>query len=94
MSCSVRIVVLYSIIVYSIRYVVEKEVQDKDRDKDLIRKRRVIVKEEEKQKILSMCHDGIDGMHFGRDKTYGKASYSYRPCIIAKVETLAVRVLS
>ena len=95
MSCSVCIVVLYSIIVYSIRYVVEKEVlyiQDKDRDKDLIRKRRVIVKEEEKQKILSMCHDGIDGMHFGRDKTYGKASYSYRPCIIAKVETLTVTI--
>ena len=74
---------IYSIIVYSIRYVVEKEVLyilDKDRDKDLIRKRRVIVKEEEKQKILSMCHDGIDGMHFGRDKTYRKASYNYRLC--------------
>ena len=59
------------------RYVVEKEVlyiQDKDRDKDLIRKRRVIVKEEDKQKILSMCHGGIDGMHFGRDKTYGKVT--------------------
>ena len=72
-----------SIIVYSIRYVVEKEVLyilDKDRDKDLICKRCVIVKEEEKQKILSMHYDGIDGMHFGRDKTYGKASYNYRLC--------------
>ena len=49
-------------------------IQDKDRDKDLIRKRRVIVKEEDKQNILSMCHGGIDGMHFGRDKTYGKVT--------------------
>ena len=59
------------------RYIVEKGVlyiQDIGRDKDLTRKRRVIVKEDEKQKILSMCHDGIDGMHFGRDKTYAKAS--------------------
>ena len=80
-SCSMYITTL----VYSIRYVVEKEVLymyilDKDRNKDLIRKRRIIVKEEEKQKILSMCHDGIDGMHFGHDKMYGKASYNYRLC--------------
>ena len=43
-----------------------------DKKVDLVRKRRVIVKEEEKKQILRMCHDGIDGMHFGRDKTYGK----------------------
>ena len=46
--------------------------QDTDHQSKLVRNRRVIVKEEDKQKILSMCHDGIDGMHFGRDKTYGK----------------------
>ena len=59
----------------SYTYVVEKEVlyvQDKDKEKDLNRKCRVIVKREETQKILSMCHDGIDGMHVVRDKTYGK----------------------
>lgn len=57
------------------RYIVEKEmlyVQDTDKTVGVSRKRRVIVKEEEKKKILSMCHSGIDGMHFGRDKTYGK----------------------
>ena len=32
--------------------------------------RRVVVKQEEKSRILNMCHDGLDGMHFGRDKTY------------------------
>ena len=57
------------------RYVVEKEqlyVEVLDKSMDLVRKRRVIVKEEEKKRILRMCHQGIDGMHFGRDKTYGK----------------------
>ena len=32
----------------------------------------MIFEEEEKKKILTMCHSGIDGMHFGRDKTYFK----------------------
>ncbi len=39
------------------------------------RMRRIVVKQEEKNRILKMyemCHDGVDGMHFGRDKTYGK----------------------
>ena len=57
------------------RYVVEKDqlyVQVMDKKLDVVRKRRVIVKEDEKRRILRMCHDGIDGMHFGRDKTYGK----------------------
>ena len=58
------------------RYVVEKGlyIQQQDGDSSHICKRRVIVKEKDKQKILSMRHSGIDGMHFGRDKTYGKAS--------------------
>ena len=30
------------------------------------------MKQEEKDRILSFCHGGIDGMHFGRDKTYRK----------------------
>ena len=38
-------------------------IQDKDKKTDLIRKRRVIIKSEEKEKILSMCHDGIDLRH-------------------------------
>ena len=59
------------------KYIVEKNllyIQEKDKRSDLIRKRRVIVKEEDKQRILAMCHSGVDGMHFGRDKTYGKVS--------------------
>ena len=40
------------------------------------RMRRVVVKQEEKSRILNMCHDGLDGMHFGRDKTYGKVYLS------------------
>ena len=44
-------------VVCSIRYIVEKEVlyiQDIDRDKDLTRQWRVIVKEDEKQKPCAM----------------------------------------
>ena len=44
------------------------------------RMRRVMVKQEDKSRILNMCHDGLDGMHFGRDKTYGKVyliKYNY-----------------
>ena len=60
---------------FTCRYVVENNllyVEVIDKKVDLVRKRRVIVKEEEKKQILRMCHDGIDGMHFDRDKTYGK----------------------
>ena len=59
------------------RYVLEKEqlyVEVLDKSVDLVCKRRVIVKEEEKKRILRMCHQGIDGMHFGRDKTYSKVN--------------------
>ena len=59
------------------KYIVEKDllyIQEKDKQSDLIRKRRVIVKAEDKQRILSICHSGVDGIHFGRDKTYGKVS--------------------
>ena len=33
---------------------------------------RVIVSKEEKLRVIQACHDGIDGCHFGRDKTLGK----------------------
>ena len=59
------------------RYVVEKEqlyVEVLDKSIDLVHKRGVIVKEEEKKRILRMCHQDIDRMHFGRDKTYGKVN--------------------
>ena len=48
-----------------------------DKNVGLARKRRVIVKEEDKKRILKMCHEGIDGMHFGRDKTYGKVVFQF-----------------
>ena len=59
------------------RYVLEKEqlyVEVMDKCLDLVHKRQVIVKEEEKKRISRMCHDGIDEMHFGRDKIYGKVN--------------------
>ena len=30
------------------------------------------MKQEEKDRILGLCHGGIDGMHFGREKIYRK----------------------
>ena len=57
------------------RYIVECQqlyIVDKDKELGTDKKRRVIFEEEEKKKILTMCHSGIDGMHFGRDKTYFK----------------------
>ena len=36
-------------------------IQEKDKQSDLIRKRRVIVKEEDKKRILSMCHSEWGG---------------------------------
>ena len=62
------------------RYIVEKDqlhVELMDKNLDLVRKRRVIVNEEEKKRILRICHEGIDGVHFGRDKTYGKVNPLY-----------------
>ena len=32
----------------------------------------VIAKEEEKIRIIHACHDGVDGCHYGRDKTRSK----------------------
>lgn len=34
--------------------------------------RRVIVDQAEKTRLIRACHDGIDGGHFGRDKTMSK----------------------
>ncbi len=36
--------------------------------------RRVVVDSKEKKRILQMCHGGVGGMHFGRDKIYNKVS--------------------
>ena len=34
------------------------------------------MKQAEKERILKMCHSGVDGMHFGRDKTYKKVHFA------------------
>ena len=34
--------------------------------------RRVVVSQAEKERLIKACHDGIDGGHFGRDKTTSK----------------------
>ncbi len=44
----------------------------KDKVTNTISHRRVVYSEDEKKQILNACHDGIDGGHLGRDKTYGK----------------------
>ena len=49
---------------------------EKDEDLGTLKKRRVVVKQEEKERILQMCHSGVDGMHFGRDKTYMKVRFA------------------
>lgn len=41
----------------------------------LVTHKRVIYNVEEKKSIVKSCHDGIDGGHLGRDKTYNKVSY-------------------
>ena len=35
-----------------------------------------MVKQDEKERILKMCHSGVDGMHFGRDKTYKNVRFA------------------
>ena len=37
---------------------------------------RVVVKQDEKERILKMCHSGVEGMHFARDKTYKKVHFA------------------
>ena len=57
------------------RYEVQRQclyIVEKDKDLGILKKRRVVVKQDEKERILKMCHSGVDGMHFGRDKTYKK----------------------
>ena len=52
------------------RYIVDHQllyVVEKEKNLGFDKKRRVIVNEEEKKKILSISHSGIDGMHLGRD---------------------------
>ena len=34
--------------------------------------RRVVVSQAEKARVIHACHDGVDGGHFGRDKTLSK----------------------
>lgn len=42
--------------------------------------RRVVVSKEEKKRLMKACHDGIDGGHFGRDKTLHKVCLSLYSC--------------
>ena len=61
------------------RYVVEKQclyIVEQDKAMGTQKRRRLVVKQEEKDRILEMCHSGMDGMHFGRDKTYTKVHAS------------------
>ena len=39
-----------------------------------IRRQRVLITLEEKNRIMRACHDGVDGSHFGCDKTLSKVS--------------------
>ena len=39
---------------------------------DGVRLRRVIIVPAEKTRLIRACHDGVDGGHFGRDKTMSK----------------------
>jgi hypothetical protein len=36
---------------------------------------RVLVTDRERQRVLEACHSGVDGGHFGRDKTLSKVGY-------------------
>ena len=36
--------------------------------------KRVIANAKERTKIIHACHDGVDGCHYGRDKTRAKVS--------------------
>ena len=38
------------------------------------RLRRVVVGEQEQKSIIHACHDGVDGGHYGRNKTLSKVS--------------------
>ena len=49
---------------------------EEDKDLGVLKKRRVVVKQDEKERILKMCHSGVDGMHFSRDKTYKKVRFA------------------
>ena len=68
------------------KYIVEKNllyIQEKDKQSDLIRKRRVIVKEEDKQRILSMCHSGMDAL-WARQNIWKSKLETCMPTIIDK----------
>ena len=61
------------------RYKVEQQclyIVEEDKDLGVLKERRVVVKQDEKERILKMCHSGVDGMHFGRDKTYKKVRFA------------------
>ena len=61
------------------RYKVEQQclyIVEEDKDLGVLKRRRVVVKQVEKERILKMCHSGVDGMHFGRDKTYKKVRFA------------------
>ena len=41
---------------------------------------RVLVSEEERKRILTACHSGIDGCHYGHDKTTSKVRLHHFSC--------------
>lgn len=39
---------------------------------------RVVISRNEKERLMNACHSGVDGGHFGRDKTMSKVSCTAR----------------
>ena len=48
-----------------------------DHTANLINLQRVVVSRDERMRVIRGCHDGIDGSHFGRDKTLSKVNRSF-----------------
>ena len=64
----------------------------KDSETELKRLRRVVVTTTEKNRLIQACHDGIDGGHYGRDKTLSKVSTCTRPSCVLSLCQGRVRV--
>ena len=45
-----------------------------DLEAGIKRLRRVVVGEQEQKRLIYACHDGVDGGHYGRNKTLSKVS--------------------
>jgi hypothetical protein len=46
-----------------------------DHTANLVTLQRVIISKKERTQVIQACHDGIDGSHFGRDKTLSKVRF-------------------